>query len=237
VSPASISNLFKSVSVNSATLTVGSTQGGTQYSVAGNVYDIDAGDINYKGSVQVSIPYDPSRLPAGVDESEVRFLHHNGKGWEDATVSVDTAANTVKGKVSSLSPVVPGFIDDGTFSSSYFAKHPLQKMTVSGVSTDVKHTKGSVSQIVLSTTFKNAQRASQTYCVIIQVLDSDGFTEGVRWSSGTIEKGATATVSSSLVMDGTGHKVQVFVWDGIGKSPVPLSATFAQKLLRTLYNI
>jgi hypothetical protein len=104
ISPTRIAHLFKSISVNSATLTVdaGSQGGTTPYSVAGNIYDIDASAVNYKGPVQLSIPYDPSRLPAGTSESDVRFLHYNGKGWEDATMSVDTVAKLVKGNVSSL---------------------------------------------------------------------------------------------------------------------------------------
>lgn len=123
-----------------------------------------------------------------------------------------------------------GFIDDGTFAEVYFTKNPLQKITVISVSAGAKHTSGAFVQSVITTAVKNAQRTSQNYCVIIQVLDADGYTEGVRWSTGTIERGATASVSSSLVLQGSDHWIQVFVWDGIGKSPIPLSTTFTQRL-------
>lgn len=201
--------------------------GGSQFSTAGTLFDVST-TASYSGPVQVTIPYSESLVS---DEQNVRFLHHSADGWEDATISIDTQSNTVTGRVTSLSPVVAGVVDDGTFGSAYFAVNPLHRVSSDitvgadelppGLLANIPETG---SPITVSATIKNAQRVNQTYAFIVQITDGDGITKSVTWQKGTLERGQSASVSSSWLADvSSEYKVQVFVWDSVGKRAMPLS--------------
>lgn len=230
VSPSQLGGIFSHVPSNTASLSISSGQQSTPYAIAGNVYDISTQGVNYSGPIQVSVPYNPSSLPASAEESDVRFLHYAAGKWEDATGSVDTEKNTVTGLVKSLSPVVAGFINDGTFKPDYFVKNPLQKVAIANATTAVLPGAGHERQVVTTVMIKNMQRANQTYAVVMQVVDARGFTDSVSWSTGTLERGMSATLSASATVDRSKYHVHVFVWDGIGENTMPLSDVSTHEL-------
>ena len=72
-----------------------------------SVYDITS-CAGYTGPVTVTIPYSQSSLPSG-KEGTLRIFHWESGAWHDVTVSVDTANNTITGRVTSLSPFGMGY--------------------------------------------------------------------------------------------------------------------------------
>lgn len=103
-----IPGIFSATGPSVAIFNIGSTGSGNSI---GTIFDIDTSALTLGNgaTIDVTIPYDPSLLPSGVSESSVKFYHWNGSTWEDKTLSVDTSANTVTGRLTSLSPVVAGF--------------------------------------------------------------------------------------------------------------------------------
>lgn len=73
------------------------------FAVLGTQYEI-ASTATYVGPITVTIAYDEFAVTG--DEADLRMFHHNGTVWEDVTVSVDTAANTITGQTTSLSPFI-----------------------------------------------------------------------------------------------------------------------------------
>ena len=86
--------------------------GGSSANSVGTIFEIDTSSLTLGSgaTIDVTIPYDPTLLPTGFNEANVKLFHYTGTAWEDVTVSVDTTNDTVTGRVSSLSPVVAGFI-------------------------------------------------------------------------------------------------------------------------------
>ena len=79
-------------------------------------------------------------------------------------------------------------------------------------------------QVTISTSFKNYQQGEQDYAIIIQIIDSDGFTTDLGWSAGKLEGGATTQTSRSWTTDEPGsYTVKMFVWNGISATPTSLS--------------
>ncbi len=71
--------------------------------LSGSCYDIRT-DASYTGPVNITLSY--SEVGLTFPESELKLLHYEGGAWRDCTVSVDTAANRITGRVNSLSPFV-----------------------------------------------------------------------------------------------------------------------------------
>ena len=69
--------------------------------VRGGYFDI-ATNCSYSGNITVTIPYDPTDVRGG--ENKLKLFHWKNNSWEDCTVSVNTASNTITGRVTSLSP-------------------------------------------------------------------------------------------------------------------------------------
>ncbi len=250
------SSIIDSVlSPTSGTISVG---GGSQYHTTGSVFDIDASKIAFNGDVDVTIPYNESLLLASeISESDVRFLHYDGSQWEDATVSFDTGANTVTGRVSSLSPVVAAVSVNGTFGPAYFKLHPLSKVDVmntallatsaagggnsiiattstNGTTTTVPEIQ-SGQQLVVSNILKNFQNTNQNYAVIFQVLHPKGYVQSLSWQTGVLKAGQSAQVSDNgsgwIASEPGTYTIQIFVWDNVYNNPYPLSAATVQKIV------
>jgi hypothetical protein len=192
--------------------------GGSQFSTAGTLFDI-ATSASYSGPVQITIPYNESLVS---DEQNVRFLHYGPNGWEDATISLNAQSNTVTGQVMSLSPVVAGTVDDGTFGKTYFAANPTKKMAVMEAQlVDVlaglapaDMTEAQM-QKSLQAMIKNSQRGSQTFAFIVQVIDEKGFTQDVSWQTGELGMGESTVLSSSWTGQQGTYRVEMFVWTDI----------------------
>jgi hypothetical protein len=65
-------------------------------------------DVNYSGTfdgaIELSFNYDPTLLPDGFDEANLRVFHWTGTEWESLGGVVDSANNTITVTTSSLSP-------------------------------------------------------------------------------------------------------------------------------------
>ena len=220
---------------------------------AGTIYDIDVSSIAHTGFMYVTIKYDPNLLPVGMSENDVKFFHWTGSAWEDVTFSVDTTANTVTGKLTTLSPVVAGYLSSSSSSSTttttsvgggggggsvilnpsfpadYFNTNPLAKLQIQDSS--FKNLDGSTAfgahvgqQVSINASFKNYQQTPQDYAMIIQVVDQNGFTTDIGWVTGTVDAGKTADSARSWTPETAGnYTIKIFVWDNVSTSPVPLS--------------
>jgi len=69
--------------------------------IRGGYFDI-ATNCSYSGNITITIPYDPTDAQGG--ENNLKLFHWINNGWHDCTVSVNTAGNTITGRVTSLSP-------------------------------------------------------------------------------------------------------------------------------------
>lgn len=245
-----ISALFDSTNANRGTFGFGSSTAST----AGDVYEIDISAITMgpDGEIIVTVPYDVSLLPSGLDESDVRLFHWTGSEWEDVTISVDTSNDTVTGSLQSLSPVVAGFVDSDVESTSpdrpsrragggesfdatpsypdwYLEANPLKRVQFRSslfLDENGESIVGAKAgeQIMIKTMFKNYHAHDQNYALIVQVLDENGFTTDLGWQDGTLAAEEMLTLTRSWTASDQGeYKVKIFVWDGIGASPVPLS--------------
>ena len=82
---------------------------GTEKQSIGNVIELSADTANISGHITVTLPYQQSEVPDGIDESTLRILHYVNSNWnEEESCTVDTDANTVTCDVSSLSPFAVG---------------------------------------------------------------------------------------------------------------------------------
>jgi hypothetical protein len=79
-------------------------------------------------------------------------------------------------------------------------------------------------QVSISTSFKNYQQFEQSYAIILQITDSEGFTAELDWSAGRLASGQVANVTNAWNTDEVGtYTVKMFVWDGVSQTPAPLS--------------
>ena len=204
---------------------------------SGTIYEIDISSLTLgtNSTIDVTIPYDPDLLPKGFKESNLKVFHWTGTGWEDVTVSVDTAHNTVTARLSSLSPVVTGYYESAattttttttsiggggggggsvilnpSFPADYFNTNPLAKLQIQDSS--FKNLDGSTAfgahvgqQVSINASFKNYQQTPQDYAMIIQVVDQNGFTTDIGWVTGTVDAGKTADNARSWTADATGN--------------------------------
>lgn len=237
-------NAFSAIDGIAATFSVGTSAVHT----AGTIYDLDTIEISFGGFAYVTISYDPDLLPSG---STPRFYHYNGVGWEDLTYSVDTTLHTVTGKLTSLSPVVAGYVSstssstttttiggnggggsviiNQTLDPSYFENNPLAKLQIK--SSSIQDLLGNTlvsakagQQVSISATYHNYQQVSQDYAMIIQIVDQDGFTTDLSWATGTVDSGKNVDGSRSWTVEEPGsYTVKIFVWNGVSNSPIALS--------------
>jgi 5-hydroxyisourate hydrolase-like protein (transthyretin family) len=70
--------------------------------ILGNVLDISTNAL-FDGTIEITMPYDEATLRG--PEADVKLYHYVDGAWVDITVSVDTTANTVTGRTTSLSPI------------------------------------------------------------------------------------------------------------------------------------
>lgn len=232
-----LGSIFESTTPTGGSLSIG----GSGFTTAGPVYDIDATEVVFSGTVDVTLPYDQSLVGS---EENVRFLHHDGNAWQDATVSIDEQANTVTGRVWSLSPVVVGIVSDGTFDAAYFALNPLKKVSVLNATlstaefsagagpVEVTHA-GKLELVTVSAVLKNTQRADQTYTLIVQVVDDSGITRSINFQEGSLARAQQLQVSTSWTAEEEGnYTIQVFVWDQLDR-PMALTGVTTKELRAT----
>lgn len=120
-------------------------------------------------------------------------------------------------------------ISNPTLPQDYFALHPLSKMQVQNTSFK-SLTGGDLfgakpgQQVNIAATFHNYQDMPQSYAIIIQVLDQNGYTTDLSWVTGMADAGTNADGSRSWTVPAQGdYSVKIFVWDGVTTTPTPLS--------------
>ncbi|MBA4370975.1 MAG: hypothetical protein C0418_05280 [Coriobacteriaceae bacterium] len=97
---------------SAGTVTVAHTGSGPQLPgnfrlARGAYYDISV-SASFSGFVTITLPYDENAIVG--KEKNLKLFHRTSAGrWEDITVSVDTAANTITGRTSSFSPFGVGY--------------------------------------------------------------------------------------------------------------------------------
>jgi hypothetical protein len=64
-------------------------------------------DASFTGSITIVLPYDDSEIKG--QEKNLKLFHWKNGKWEDCTVSFDPDANTITGRVTSLSPFSTGW--------------------------------------------------------------------------------------------------------------------------------
>ena len=95
--------------------------------VSGTAYDFGPQGTEFAQPVQLTVKYDPTTLPSGVQESELRLYKVVGTAWQEvAGSSVNASANTVTGQVTSFS--VLGIL----------GKEPVASVTVEPVSAEIE---------------------------------------------------------------------------------------------------
>jgi hypothetical protein len=204
--------------------------GDTTYFTSGPIFDIDASNVKFEGSVYVTIPYDEEEALAQGSESNVRFLHYDEeqRKWEDLTIDINSEQNSVTGVMDSMSPVVAAVVNDGTFAETYFEMNQIGKITTDAARiADEAHTG---EQLSIPTVIKNLQKVNQTYTLLVQIVDRDGVARSISWQVGSLAGGQGIEVVNNWVAEDAGmYTIQIFVWDSI-KSPSPLSSVALKQI-------
>jgi glucose/arabinose dehydrogenase len=79
-------------------------------------------------------------------------------------------------------------------------------------------------QVNILTEFTNPQGSEQSYAMIIQIEDPQGFTADLGWVTGSLEAGETTDASRSWTAREPGqYTVEMFAWDRVDEAPTPLS--------------
>lgn len=86
-------------------------------------------------------------------------------------------------------------------------------------------------QVDIMTEFTNQQESDQSYAMIIQIEDAQGFTADLGWVTGTLESGETTDASRSWTAPEQGqYTVKMFAWDRVDGAPTPLSEVTMETL-------
>lgn len=148
-------------------------------------YDIITTAV-FSGLVTVCISYGGATF---ANESALRLLHFGDNGWEDVTTSLDTGADIICGRVSSLSPfAVVGPADDSP---------PVIAPTVSGT---LGNNGWYVSDVTVTWTVEDNESAisSTTGCDATSVTSD---TAGVTFTCTATSAGGTASESVTIKRD------------------------------------
>ncbi len=195
------------------------------YSTAGKIFDIDVSEVNYHGTVEVTIPYDERAVTIlSGSESDVRFLHYDEEKrmWNDATSSADQLANTVTGILDSLSPVVAAVIASQgiTFDEDYLEENPLARMEVASPSFSISDQTG---EVTVTTTINNMQRINQEYVIVTQIVDENNVAQYIDWHAGSAASGQSGAVSINWKpLEKGSHSLMILVLTELDR-PVILS--------------
>jgi hypothetical protein len=64
----------------------------------------------YTGYIYITVYYNESQLPSGLNENTMKLYHYKNGAWHDITYSRDTVNNTITGRTTSLSVFGIGLI-------------------------------------------------------------------------------------------------------------------------------
>jgi len=204
---------------------------GSEAQTVSKLYDISTSSgFSYNGTLLVTLPYEEEGLN-NASESNVRLMHFEEGGWEDTTIEVDTDANTVTGKLDSLSPVVVAAVEDGTFGDAYHENHPSSKIRTSEIAL-VDGFGNTIADVApgqlpagVTVDITSLQRIDQPYVVIAQVLDADGIVMNINLIASTLDRAQHTNTTLSLGNLAAGsYTVQIFVFDDISADVIEMLA-------------
>jgi hypothetical protein len=177
---------------------------GMVYSSASDIFDIDASAVNFGGMVEVTIPYDESAVTSvSGSELNVRFLHYDEeKGyWEDGTLSANSLANTVTGRLERLSPVIAAVIVHQDVES-------IHQLAISNPSFVIL---GETVEITAS--IDNQNGTDQNYVIVAQVLDQNNMVYHIELQERSIAAAQIESISLSWDQLEEGiYVVELFIW-------------------------
>lgn len=186
------------------------------YSSASDIFDIDASAVNFGGMVEVTIPYDENAVTSiAGSELDVRFLHYDEqKGdWEDGTLSADALANTVTGRLESLSPVIAAVIVRQEVES-------INRLAISNPSFVIS---GETGQVTVSVKLDPQQGTDQNYVIVAQVLDQNNVVQHIELQERSIAVAQEESIPLSWEhMEEGIYVVELFIWTEL-EDPLLLS--------------
>ncbi|HEX7031942.1 MAG TPA: Ig-like domain-containing protein [Nitrososphaera sp.] len=161
------------------------------------------------------------------DDDDDDERHRRGGGGSNRVVIINNNDNQQQG-----CPVT-------TYSESYFADNPLDRICVSNpslidafgvnITDDAVVTVGQ--QVSITATLSNHQEMAQDYAFIVQITDEEGRVMFIAWQDGNIESGNTADISISWTPEQPGnYTVRIFVWDGLQPPAQPLSTVTSMNI-------
>jgi hypothetical protein len=178
---------------------------GKSFVTVGEVFDIDASAVSFDGSVTVTIPFDEAAVQSfETSEANVKFMHYDEglSRWEDMTLSVDEQANTVTGKLNSLSPVVAVIMIDGGTGEIQITSVRVANPSFSLVS----------GQATLTANLTSSLPSSQEYFILIQLVDAENIAQYINWQVGSLNpKGVASSSFSWSVMEEGEYTIQIVV--------------------------
>ncbi len=171
------------------------------------------------------------------------------ESWEDGstdrarTVALDSDVrimahyrNATQQEPEDNGPPASDDLDGGTFPDDHFDSNPLDRILLHGSSIVRSGGAGgselrSGEQVDITAEFTNQQRSDQSYAVIIQIMDPQGFTADLGWVTGDLGSGETTNASRSWTAAEQGqYTVQMFAWDRVDSAPTPLSEITTETL-------
>ena len=97
-------NVPSSTTTSDGIVTV-STTAGNSIPTVGSVIDLSAGTATISGNISITLPYEESNIPVGMNESNLTVIHYVNSEWiEETDCTIDTANNNITCTVTSLSP-------------------------------------------------------------------------------------------------------------------------------------
>lgn len=193
-----------------------------EYSTAGTIFDVDATDVTFRGTFDITISYEEELVSLSFgSESDIRLLHYNTEleQWEDATIAVDQESNTVTGRLYSTSPVVAALMKP--------VDNPMKQFRMSDVTildpvTNLKRleiTKGE--QVTVTVMLENMVPLAsdeQTFVFIVEVIDENGMATDVSVQNGSLDGKSSIELARSWTENETGlFTLKIFVWNNLEK--------------------
>jgi streptogramin lyase len=177
----------------------------------------------------------PERNPADDTASECSYIIHTEHFSKFAIGSVKGSISNVNSPGAGTGGSSRTVLVPKTFSNEYFEINPLTQVSVAETTfltvNGQPSSEFSVGETVqISNTIYNHKRESQHYVFIVQILDEDGITQSISWSSGLLDKAQEYTTSQSWTTKEAGYyEVRIYVWSEWEK-PAPLSTVEVSNL-------
>ena len=79
--------------------------------LVGKVYRIDAGDVVFQKPITITLPYEPSQVPAGISEEDLCLAYWDGNRWVAQESLVDTTSHKITAWTDHLTTWSPRYVE------------------------------------------------------------------------------------------------------------------------------